>query len=101
MPSMPNHDWAQYSLSMTFVLLLLAAALWWLSRRNKGFLLPAAQRRIQILEAYPMGLRHKLLLVQVDQQRLLLSVNNNDIQTLHAWHADSSSPVKPGTNDEN
>jgi flagellar biogenesis protein FliO len=49
---------------MTLVLLLLAAALWWLSRRNKGFLLPASQRRIQILEAYPMGLRHKLLLVQ-------------------------------------
>ena len=98
---MPNHDWAQYSLSMTFVLLLLAAALWWLSRHNKGFLLPEAQRRIQILEAYPMGLRLKLLLVQVDQQRLLLSVNNNDIQTLHAWHADSSSHVEPGANDEN
>jgi flagellar biosynthesis protein FliP len=75
---MPNHDWAQYSLSMTFVLLLLAAALWWLSRRNKGFLLPTNQRRIQILEAYPMGLRHKLLLVQVDQQRLLLSVTNSE-----------------------
>ena len=101
MPFMPNHDWAQYSLSMTFVLLLLAAALWWLSRRNKGFLLPVAQRRIQILEAYPMGLRHKLLLVQVDQQRLLLSVNSNDIQTLHAWRADSSSSVEPGVNDEN
>jgi hypothetical protein len=30
-----------------------------------------------------------------------LSVNNNDIQTLHAWRADSSSPVEPGVNDEN
>ena len=89
MQLMPNHDWAQYSLSMTLVLLLLAAALWWLSRRNKGFLLPAAQRRIQILEAYPMGLRHQLLLVQVDSQRLLLSVNSTDIQTLHAWPADA------------
>jgi flagellar biogenesis protein FliO len=93
---MPNHDWAQYSLSMTFVLLLLAAALWWLSRRNKGFLLPATQRRIQILEVYPMGLRHKLLLVQVDTQRLLLAVNSNDIQTLHAWPADSPPPPMPG-----
>ena len=99
MQSMPNHDWAQYSLSMTFVLLLLAAALWWLSRRNKGFLLPANQRRIQILEAYPMGLRHKLLLVQVDQQRLLLAVNSNDIQTLHAWPAAAESPSKPGDSD--
>jgi flagellar biosynthetic protein FliO len=84
---------------MTFVLLLLAAALWWLSRRNKGFLLPASQRRIQILEAYPMGLRHKLLLVQVDQQRLLLAVNSNDIQTLHAWPAAAESPSKPGDSD--
>ncbi len=96
MQLMPNHDWAQYSLSMTFVLLLLAAVLWWLSRRNKGFLLPATQRRIQILEVYPMGLRHKLLLVQVDTQRLLLAVNSNDIQTLHAWPADSPSPPMPG-----
>ena len=88
MQLMPNYDWAQYSLSMTLVLLLLAAALWWLSRRNKGFLLPVSQRRIQILEAYPMGLRHKLLLVQVDSQRLLLAVTSNDIQTLHAWLAD-------------
>ena len=93
---MPNHDWAQYSLSMTLVLLLLAAALWWLSRRNKGFLLPAAQRRIQILEVYPMGLRHKLLLVQVDAQRLLLSVTSNDIQTLHAWPAEASPPEGQG-----
>ncbi len=101
MHTMPNHDWAQYSLSMTFVLLLLAAALWWLSRRNKGFLLPTNQRRIQILEAYPMGLRHKLLLVQVDQQRLLLSVTNSEIQTLHAWRADASSSAEPGVNDAN
>ena len=101
MQTMPNHDWAQYSLSMTFVLLLLAAAVWWLSRRNKGFLLPAAQRRIQILEAYPMGLRHKLLLVQVDQQRLLLAVNSNDIQTLHAWPAEPAPPTQPGVKDAN
>ena len=96
---MPNHDWAQYSLSMTLVLLLLAAALWWLSRRNKGFLLPVSQRRIQILEAYPMGLRHKLLLIQVDSQRMLLAVNPNDIQKLHAWPADSSPPVEQGVTD--
>jgi len=96
---MPNQDWAQYSLSMTFVLLLLAAVLWWLSRRNKGFLLPANQRRIQILEAHPMGLRHKLLLVQVDSQRLLLAINANDIQTLHAWPADPPSQDQQGTRD--
>ncbi|NBW54078.1 MAG: flagellar biosynthetic protein FliO [Betaproteobacteria bacterium] len=96
---MPNQDWVQYSLSMTFVLLLLAAVLWWLSRRNKGFLLPAAKRRIQILEAYPMGMRHKLLLIQVDSQRMLLAVNPNDIQKLHAWPADSSPPVEQGASD--
>jgi flagellar biogenesis protein FliO len=84
---------------MTFVLLLLAAALWWLSRRNKGFLLPSGKRRIQILEAYSLGLRHKLVLVQVDSQRMLLAVNSNDIQKLHAWPADSSPPVEQGVTD--
>ena len=48
-----------------------------------------------------MGLRHKLLLVQVDQQRLLLSVTNSEIQTLHAWRADDSSSAEPGVNDAN
>ncbi len=96
---MPNQDWVQYSLSMTFVLLLLAAVLWWLSRRNKGFLLPVGKRRIQILEAYPLGLRHKLLLVQVDSQRMLLSVSPNEIQKLHAWPADSSPPFDQGVSD--
>jgi len=46
-----------------------------------------------------MGLRHKLLLVQVDQQRLLLAVNNNDIQTLHAWPAEPATPTQPGVSD--
>ena len=96
---MPNQDWVQYSLSMTFVLLLLAAVLWWLSRRNKGFLLPVGKRRIQILETYPMGLRHKLLLVEVDSQRMLLSVSPNDIQTLHAWHSNSPPPFDQGVSD--
>jgi len=96
---MPNQDWVQYSLSMTFVLLLLAAVLWWLSRRNKGFLLPVGKRRIQILETYPMGLRNKLLLVEVDSQRILLSVSPNDIQKLHAWHANSSPPFDQGVSD--
>ena len=99
MQLMPNYDWAQYSLSMTLVLLLLAAVLWWLSRRNKGFLLPSGKRRIQILEAYPMGLRHKLLLIQVDSQRMLLAVNPNDIQKLHAWPAEPATPTQPGVSD--
>jgi flagellar biogenesis protein FliO len=46
-----------------------------------------------------MGMRHKLLLVQVDSQRLLLAVNPNDIQKLHAWPADSSPPVEQGVSD--
>jgi flagellar biogenesis protein FliO len=46
-----------------------------------------------------MGMRHKLLLVQVDSQRLLLAVNPNDIQKLHAWAADSSPPVEQGVSD--
>jgi flagellar biogenesis protein FliO len=43
-----------------------------------------------------MGLRHKLLLVQVDSQRLLLAVTSNDIQTLHAWPADTPPPEQQG-----
>jgi flagellar biogenesis protein FliO len=48
-----------------------------------------------------MGLRHKLLLVQVDDQHLLLSVNNTDIQTLHAWRAATPSSAETGVNHAN
>jgi flagellar biogenesis protein FliO len=86
---MPIQDWAQYSLSITFVLLMLAATLWWLSRRKNGFLPKNETRRIQILETNTLGLKNKLLLVQVDRQLLLLAINSNEIQKLHAWSMDS------------
>ena len=88
-PCMLIQDWAQYSLSITFVLLMLAATLWWLSRRKNGFLPKNETRRIQILETNTLGLKNKLLLVQVDRQLLLLAINSNEIQKLHAWSMDS------------
>ena len=96
---MPIQDWAQYSLSITFVLLTLAATLWWLSRRKNGLLPSSEKRRIHILESSALGLKHKLLLVQVDRQLLLLAVNPNDIQKLHAWPMDEVAAPTQETHD--
>ena len=41
-----------------------------------------------------MGLKNKMMLVQVDDQRMLLSMNTQDIRTLHAWQTVSHQELK-------
>ena len=78
-------DWFQYAFSAVVVLATLGAVLWILVRRKNAFAPKAQGRKIQVLETMPLSLKHKLMLVQVDNQMVLLSVNPQDIQTLHAW----------------
>lgn len=99
---MPSIDWARYALSATWVLLLMSAVLWWLRRRKNAMFPRVVARRIQVLEICPLGLKHKMMLVQADRQMLLVSVNPNGLQTLHAWSASSneqSSTLSQGAGD--
>ena len=99
---MPSIDWARYALSATWVLLLMSALLWWLRRRKNAMFPRVEARRIQVLEICPLGLKHKMMLVQADRQMLLVSVNPNGLQTLHAWSASSneqSSTLSQGAGD--
>ncbi len=81
-------DWPRLVLSLLGVAFALAAFLWWFRRRQGVSLLRQDNRRIQVHEVYPLGLKHKMMLIQADEQMLLVSVNVNDIRTLHAWPAD-------------
>jgi flagellar biogenesis protein FliO len=59
-----------------FVLSLLAAMLWWLSRR--GYVTPAAgrragKRRLECLERLPLAPQHTLHLVRIGDTALLLA----------------------------
>jgi flagellar biogenesis protein FliO len=82
---MPIHDWAQFALSVTFVFLLLAACLWWLAKRKGGFLVNRVNKPIQIEDTLQLGIKHRLMLVKVDDYKVLVSVTPNEMQTLHAW----------------
>jgi flagellar biogenesis protein FliO len=89
---MPVHDWVQFAFSVTFVFLLLAACLWWLAKRKGGFLVNRENRPIQVVDTLQLGIKHKLMLVSVEGQKILVSITPNDLKTLHAWR-DESAPV--------
>jgi flagellar biogenesis protein FliO len=87
---MASIDWARYALSATWVLVLMGALLWWLRRRKNALFPRLEAKRIQVLEVCPLGLKHKMMLVQADQQMVLVSVHPNGLQTLHAWSSEAS-----------
>jgi flagellar biogenesis protein FliO len=82
---MHSFDWGQF-IASTFSVLLVLAAVWWWVKRNRA-LLPSsmAERRIQIVEAMPLSLKHKMVLIQVDDQMVLATVSPGEVKTLHAW----------------
>jgi flagellar biogenesis protein FliO len=82
---MQSFDWGQFIASTFSVLLLLCGALWWV-KRNRGFTSKGMDdKRIQVLEALPLSLKHKMVLIQVDNQMVLASVSPAEVKTLHAW----------------
>ncbi len=84
------HDLGRYALSAIWVFGLLGAFLWWLNKKRGAPFAKQLDKKIQILEVYPMGLKNKMMLVQVDDQRMLLSMNSQDIRTLHTWQTTSN-----------
>ena len=72
------------------MLLLLVGALWWV-KRSRGFAANGhEEKRIQVLEALPLSLKHKMVLIQVDNQMVLASVSPAEVKTLHAWTQEAS-----------
>lgn len=87
---MQSFDWVQFIASTLGVFALLGGALWWV-KRNKGLGgMTQGDRRIQVLEALPLSLKHKMVLIQVDNQMVLASVSPAEVKTLHAWTQESS-----------
>ena len=87
---MQSFDWGQFIASTFSVLLLLCGALWWV-KRNRGFAANGLEeKRIQVLEALPLSLKHKMVLIQVDNQMVLASVSPSEVKTLHAWQKETS-----------
>ena len=87
---MQSFDWGQFIASTLSVFLLLFGALWWV-KRNRAYTASGSQdKRIQVLEALPLSLKHKMVLIQVDNQVVLASVSPAEVKTLHAWTQEAS-----------
>ena len=79
---------AQLTLGLV-VVLALAVGLSWLLRR---YALPR-DGLIRLVGGLPLGSRERLLLVEVDETRLLLGVTATQIQTLHVFAPGNARPT--------
>lgn len=70
------------------VVLALAIGLSWLLRR---YALPR-DGLIRVVGGLPLGTRERLLLIEVDQVRLLIGVTAQQIQTLHVFNPPAAPP---------
>jgi flagellar biogenesis protein FliO len=82
---MQSFDWGQFIASTMFVLLLLLGALWWVKRNQAMTAQGQSEKRIHVVESMPLSLKHKMVLIQVDNQMVLATVSPAEVKTLHAW----------------
>ena len=76
--------------SLVLVLAVMGALLWTLRRlQNKLQASSNTTRQMQLLETLSLGPRQKVLLMQVDGQRMLIGVTAQQMQALGQW------PVAP------
>ena len=78
----------QLTLGLLLVLAL-AVGLTWLLRR---YALPR-DGLVRVLGGLPLGSRERLLLVEVDEVRLLIGITAHQIQALHVFTPSSSKPA--------
>jgi len=79
-PAVSGGMLTQLTLGLVIVLAL-AVGLSWLLRRH---VLPRGGA-IRVIGGLPLGSRERLLLVEVDEVRLLIGVTSQQIQTLHVF----------------
>lgn len=76
------------------VVLAIAVGLSWLLRR---YALPRVGGMIRVLGGLPLGTRERLLLVEVDDVRLLLGITSSQIQALHVFTSAASQSATPAS----
>ena len=71
--------------SMVLVLVCLGALLWMLRRMQAKIGSPLPGRRLQIIESLSLNTRHKVALVQVDGQCVLVGMSPAQLTPLAQW----------------
>lgn len=90
---MDSYSMGRFALGALWVFFLLGLTLWWI-KKKKGMPFSKVQsKHIQVLEVHPLGLKTRLMLLEVDGQRVLVGVNAQEVKTLHTWSPSFSSPT--------
>lgn len=77
--------------SVVIMLVVLLVAAWLLRRMAKTRISQSdGNSHIRLLSQKTLGMREKLVLVEVEGARILLGITQNNIQGLHCFGADSS-----------
>lgn len=79
----------QVILGLALVLAMIVAAAW--GARRLQAIRPQGRGHIRILEGLAVGTRDKLLLIEVDGQRVLLGMSPGRIATLHTFSGEPAS----------
>ncbi|MEQ8496706.1 MAG: flagellar biosynthetic protein FliO [Gammaproteobacteria bacterium] len=88
-PPLPGAGKALQVFAGLAIVLALIAAATWAARRLQGFR-PQGRGHIRIVEGLAVGTREKLLLIEVDDQRVLLGMCPGRIQTLARFSRDAA-----------
>lgn len=81
-------DWLSFASSFLLVILLLGATLWGLKRFGRMQLQKTAESSgLSLVDSISVGARQRLVLVEVDGQRLLVGVTPQAIHGLGQWPA--------------
>ena len=82
---MDTYSLGRFALGAVWVFCLLALTLWWIKKKKGNPFTKAQNKLIQVLEVYPLGLKSRMMLLEVDGERILVSVNAQEVKTLHTW----------------
>jgi len=82
---MDNYSLGRFALGAVWVFCLLGLTLWWIKKKKGNPFTKAQNKLIQVLEVYPLGLKSRMMLLEVEGERILVSVNAQEVKTLHTW----------------
>ena len=82
---MQTFDWGQFVASTVSVLLVLLGVWWWVRRHKAQVPAMNQAHRMAVVQALPLSLKHKMVLIEVDNQMVLTAVSPGEVKTLHAW----------------
>ncbi len=82
--------------SMALVIALMGGLLWLLRRMQTRISGQSRGRRLQLIESLSLNTRHKLALVQVDGQQVLIGMSPAQLTALAHWSQEGGASLATG-----